>query len=397
MRLHTLDDSETRSRTVLTRIDVNSPMDPVTGRILDEHRFVHHRKTLRELEDAAVAVIAHQSRPGKSDFTTLEKHAAVLEDTIGRRVTYIPDYFGPTARKAIKDMEPGDVLLLENVRFYSEENIRTLDLDQMETSHPVRALAPLFDLYINDAFACSHRNQISMVGYPATLPAAAGRLLEREVTALDRAAPGPGTLFLLGGAKMEDSLNVAENVLAEGSTVAATGLFANLMLQANGKDLGEKSEEILRDNGGGTLLDRARKLLDDHGDSLILPVDIAISQDDDRLELFVDELPVDATISDIGLETVSRYAESIEEADAVVCNGPAGIFEDDLFAVGTNELLSAMASSSAFTVLGGGHIVTALRSAGLEHTIDHVSSGGGALLSYIAGEDLPGLSALTKK
>lgn len=395
MNLRTLGDVETASRKVLLRVDINSPIDPVTGRILDDHRFRHHRATLRELDDAALVVLAHQSRPGRDDFTTLEEHADVLERVAGRPVRYVPDYFGPTARGAVEDLEPGEILLLENVRFYSEENLRDLDRDRMGSSHPVEALAPLHDLYVNDAFACSHRNQISMVGYPAALPAAAGRLVEREVAALDRAAPGPGTLFILGGAKVEDSLRVAENVLREGSTVAATGLFANLLLKAEGHDLGDETERILRENGctDGTL-DRARDLAAAHGDALLTPRDVAVASDDERLELFVDELPTDPPLSDIGLETVSTYADRIEDADAVVCNGPAGVFENTLFAVGTEEILKVMADSDAFTVLGGGHIVTALRRAGLQDSMDHVSTGGGALLDYIAGERLPGLETI---
>lgn len=395
MNLRTLDDVETASRKVLLRVDVNSPIDPVTGRILDDHRFRHHRATLRELDDAALVVLAHQSRPGRDDFTALEEHADVLERVAGRPVRYVPDYFGPTARDAVEDLEPGDILLLENVRFYSEENLRDLDRDRMRNSHPVEALAPLHDLYVNDAFACSHRNQISMVGYPAALPAAAGRLVEREVAALDRAAPGPGTLFLLGGAKVEDSLHVAENVLREDSTVASTGLFANLMLKAEGHEPGDETERILRENGcTDETLDRARDLIENHRDRLLTPRDVAVSSDDERLELFVDELPADPALSDIGLETVSAYADRIEDADAVVCNGPAGVFENKLFSVGTEELLKVMADADAFTVLGGGHIVTALRRAGLQNAMNHVSTGGGALLTYIADEGLPGLETI---
>lgn len=395
MNLRTLDDVETASRKVLLRVDVNSPIDPATGRILDDHRFRHHRGTLRELDDAALVVLAHQSRPGRDDFTTLEEHADVLERVAGRPVRYVPDYFGPAARDAVEELEPGEILLLENVRFYSEENLRDLDRDRMGNSHPVDSLAPLHDLYVNDAFACSHRNQISMVGYPAALPAAAGRLVEREISALDRAAPGPGTLFLLGGAKVEDSLRVAENVLREGSTVAATGLFANLLLKAEGHDLGDETERILRENGcTDGALDRAQELAEAHGDALLTPRDVAVASDDERLELFVDELPTNPPLSDIGLETVSAYADRIEDADAVVCNGPAGVFENQLFAVGTEEILKVMADSDAFTVLGGGHIVTALRRAGLQDSMNHVSTGGGALLAYIAGERLPGLETI---
>jgi len=396
LNLNTLDDVQTDGKHALLRIDVNSPIDPGTGRILDKHRFNYHRETLRELEDAAVSVLAHQSRPGKDDFSNLERHADALEKEIGRPVKYVGDYFGPAAREAVENLGPGEVLLLENVRFYSEENMCSLEPGRMAESHPVRALSPLVDLYVNDAFACAHRNQISIAGFPEALPAAAGRLMEREIEALEKAAPGPGTLFLLGGAKIDDSLKAARNVLEKGSRVAATGLFANLLLQAKGVDLGEKSEEILRNNGSTGLLEEAENLLEKHGDEVLLPVDLAVEDDGERVELSVDELPSEKVLSDIGLETISRYTEAVQGSDAVVANGPSGIFEEKLFALGTNELFKSMAQSSAFTVLGGGHVVAALRRTGLDGRMDHVSSGGGALLTQVSGEKLPGLEALRK-
>lgn len=397
MNLKTLDDVETPSLRVLLRVDVNSPIDPTSGKILDTSRFSRNRETLRELEDAAVAVLAHQSRPGKDDFSTLKGHAEVLSDEIGRQVSYVQDYFGPEARRRVRGLEDGEAVLLENVRFYSEENLTDLPRKRQAKSHPVRNLAPLFDLYVNDAFACAHRNQISVTGFPGPLPAVAGRLVEREVAALDRASPAPGTLFLLGGAKMDDSLRAARNVIEKGSRVAATGLFGNLLLAADGVDLGGGSMEILGRNGLPQLLKDAKDLLEKHRDDLLLPVDVAVEGDGERVELRVGELPAERPVSDVGLETVSRFTEEIDAADAVVSNGPAGIFENELFSIGTEELLRAMADSTAFTVLGGGHLVAALRRTGLEDSIGHVSSGGGALLAYVAGDGLPGLRPLRGK
>lgn len=393
MNLRGLEDLDTGSAKVLLRIDVNSPIDPGTGRILDENRFENHRETFRELTDAAVAVLAHQSRPGRDDFSTTERHAEVLGRQIGRPVEYVGDYFGPEARRTVSEMDPGDVKFLENVRFYSEENLTDLPRERQVKSHPVRALSPLLDFYVNDAFACAHRNQISITGFPEALPSAAGRLMERELKALGRASPGPGTLFVLGGAKIEDSLEVARKVLEAGSRVAAGGLFGNLLVAAKGLDLGEKSEEVLRKNGMEGVIDRARELVEGF-EGLLTPMDFAVEEGDERMEVALSELPVDEQVYDIGLETVSLYTEEVRESDAVIFNGPVGVFEEEGFGLGTEAIIRAMADSNAYTVVGGGHIVAALRRTGLGPSMSHVSTGGGALLSYLSGDPFPGLEAL---
>jgi phosphoglycerate kinase len=393
----TLDDVTLDNKRVLLRVDFNSPMDP-SGNILDDKRIRSHLETLRALEDCRVAIIAHQSRAGKKDYTTLEAHARILTRLLRRDVSYIDDIFGSHAQNSIKSLRPGEVILLENTRFYAEENMNRSPADHAK-SHMVRKLAPLFDLFVNDAFAVSHRSHCSVVGFTEVLPSIAGILMDREITALDRGLRGNEhpTVFSLGGTKADDSIKVTQNVLSRGGAdkILTSGVVATVFMMAKGIDVGEANHKFVEDQEYLEQIPIAAKLLQEYPDKIVLPSDVALNQNGERVEVSVDKLPAPLPIADIGLETIVSYSKFLKEAKVTVLNGPTGIFEQEKFKLGTSELLKA-ATLSSYSIAGGGHSVAAIEQLDLESKFSHVSMGGGASITYLSGESLPGIEALKK-
>lgn len=393
----TLDDVTLDNKRVLLRVDFNSPMDP-SGNILDDKRIKSHLETLRALEDCRVAIIAHQSRAGKKDYTTLEAHARILTRLLRRDVSYIDDIFGSHAQNSIKSLRPGEVILLENTRFYAEENMNRSPADHAK-SHMVRKLAPLFDLFVNDAFAVSHRSHCSVVGFTEVLPSIAGVLMDKEITALDRGLRGNEhpTVFSLGGTKADDSIKVTQNVLSRGGAdkILTSGVVATVFMMAKGIDVGEANRKFVEDQEYLEQIPIAAKLLQEYPDKIVLPSDVALNQNGERVEVSVDKLPAPLPIADIGLETIVSYSKFLKEAKVTVLNGPTGIFEQEKFKLGTSELLKA-ATFSSYSIAGGGHSVAAIEQLDLESKFSHVSMGGGASITYLSGEPLPGIEALKK-
>lgn len=391
----TMDDVKLDNKRVLVRVDFNSPMDP-SGNILDDKRIKSHLDTLRNLEDCRVVLMAHQSRAGKKDYTTMEAHARSATRLLRRDVTYIDDIFGSHAREAIKSMMPGEVLLLENTRFYAEENMNRTPADHAK-SHMVKKLAPLFDLFINDAFAVSHRSHCSVVGFTEVLPSIAGLLMDREITALDRGLKGDEhpTVYSLGGTKADDSIKVMENVLRRGGAdkILTSGVVATVFMMAAGIDVGEANHKFVEDQEYLEQIPIAAKLLAKYPDKIAIPVDVALNKNGERVEVAVSAIPTDLPIADIGLETIVDYSKELRDARVTVMNGPAGIFEQEKFRLGTSELLKAAAESD-YSIAGGGHSVAAIEQLGLEPKFSHVSMGGGASITYLSGEPLPGIEAL---
>lgn len=393
----TMDDVILDNKRVLVRVDFNSPMDP-NGNILDDKRVKSHLDTLKALEGCRVVLMAHQSRAGKKDFTTMEAHARLATRLLRREVAYVDDIFGSRAREAIKALEPGEVLLLENTRFYSEENMNRPAADHAK-SHMVRKLAPLFDLFINDAFAVSHRSHCSVVGFTEVLPSVAGILMDREITALDRGLKGHEhpTVFALGGTKADDSIKVTKNVLSRGGAdeVLVSGVVATVFLMAAGADVGEVNAKFVEDQEYLDQIPVAAQLLKEYPGKIRLPVDLALNKEGERMEIAVDKMPVDLPISDIGLETIVQFSKELRDAKVTVLNGSAGIFEQEKFKLGTAEILKA-ATESGYSIAGGGHTVAAIEQLDLEPRFSHVSIGGGASITYLSGDPLPGIEALKK-
>lgn len=396
MDIGTLADAGKLKGTVLLRVDLNSPIDPSSNQILDDKRFREHLPTVQALDDARLVILTHQSRPGKKDYTTLEAHAAKFERLLGRPVTYVDDVFGRCARDAIRGAKRGDILMLENLRFAAEENL-TLKPEEAKKTILVRKLAAMADFYVNDAFGTAHRSQPSIVGLPLLLPSVAGLLMEKEVANLSRVftgAPRPVT-FVLGGTKVDDSIAVAENVLLRGTAdrVIVVGVVGNVFLLAAGYDIGRPSARLIDDLGYRGEIERARDLLKTYRDRILMPHSVAIREDGGRAEYPVDAVPEDAQVLDIGSESIDRLTEAVSASGTVVVNGPAGLFEEEQFAVGTFDLLRA-ASTVKFSVVGGGHSGAAIERLGIEDRFTHISTGGGAAIEFLTGKKMPALEAL---
>jgi len=391
----TLEDFDLRDRRVLLRLDINVPIDPRTKQILDDTRIAAAKPTLDSLTEAKVAVLSHQSRPGKDDFTSLQEHATLLQKNCSQRVRFIDDVIGPAARTAIKELRRGEVLVLDNVRFCAEEVLEEKG-EKLAKSNLVSRLAPLFDLYVNDAFAAAHRSQASLVGFPYVLPSAAGRLMERELAALKRLLKEPDRpcTYLLGGAKIEDKVPVIENILATGKAdhVLVGGNVGKVFLKASGKKLSKPEEDELAD--ASAQVQKARRILAAHKARIEMPLDFGSEQNGRRLDISTKKLLGVGRLLDIGPQTSARFADLIRASKTVVASGPMGVFEQNGFENGTRIVLETMAQSGGFTVIGGGHLAGYAGILGISDRFSHVSTAGGAMLSLLAGEELPAISAL---
>jgi phosphoglycerate kinase len=419
----TLDDTDVKGRTVLARVDINSPIDPQTGEILDDTRIRLCAPTLKELAEkgAKVVVLAHQGRPGGDDFTTLEKHAKKLAEVTGLHVNYLSDSVCPSAIRRIRLMRPGDIMLLENVRMLAEETLKLTPQEQAKT-HFVRLLTSVAHVFVNDAFGAAHRSSPSLVGLTEVLPSYAGRLMERELKALRQAVtPEKPCVYVLGGVKFDDSLKIIEHIFSKGIAdhVLTGGLVANAFLAAMGLDLGPPNIELMKTKGYEKEAERAKRLLKQYGERISVPIDLVADVAGQPQVIAVEEslagftiqeissvlegifekksgLPIDSPIYDIGPKTIEGYSRIIKEAKTVVANGPLGAFERKGFERGTFDILRAMAESQAFTIIGGGHLVAAAGAAGVSDKIKHVSTGGGATISFLAGDSLPVVEALVR-
>ena len=398
MEIGTIASLPCEDRTVLLRLDLNSPIDPGTGAILDDKRFREHLPTIRALEHAKVVILTHQSRPGKKDYTPLAAHAQKLGAMLGKPVAYVEDVFGACARDAVAGMAPGDVLMLENVRFNAEENLTVKPEDAAKTIL-VRRLAALGDFFVNDAFGTAHRSQPTVVGLPMLLRSAAGLLMEREVSQLSRVfagAPRP-VVVVLGGTKVDDSIDVARHVLGNGvaDTVVAIGVVANIFYLAQGLSIGGPSKALIEQLKYMPLVDVARELLATYGDRIVLPSTVAVRENGKRVEYPADRIPEDAQVMDAGIAAVAELSRVLSSAGTVVFNGPAGVFEDPEFALGTHELLKAAAEAD-FSVIGGGHTAAVVEKLGIDDRFTHISTGGGACIEFLTGKTLPAVAALER-
>ena len=391
---NTIDDFDVNGKTVLLRIDINSPVDPNSGIILDATRMKLHSETIKELslKGAKVVIIAHQSRPGKNDFTKLDQHAVELSRCVGLEVKYVDSLFSSRAKEAILALEPGQILLLENARFFSEEILKRSPEEQA-TSVLVRELSPVADYFVNDAFAAAHRSQASLVGFTRTLPSAAGRVMENELKTISNALDP--CVFALGGMKADDSIMVMENVLANGTAdyVLVSGLIANIVIWAAGYDIKSTNKNFIKSRGYEDMVDKCRELLQRFGEKIVYPRDVAVGVLNDRADVTIENIP-DAPIFDIGRESLIEYSQLLREAKTIFANGPAGVFENPIFSIGTQDIINAMAFSEGFTIVGGGHIAAACVSMGYGERMDHISSGGGASINMLAGKPLAAVEAL---
>lgn len=402
----TLDEAEVEGRTVLCRLDLNSPVDHGSGLLRDTTRIVRAMPTVSELSARGAKVVALTHQGGDLEYKNLVStgpHAAVMSDLLGRRVEFVDDVCGPTARARIMSLREGEIVLLENVRYLAEEltlfeTRLNLSPEEQAGTLLVRKLAPLADLYVCDAFAAAHRNQPSLVGFEQVLPSFMGRLFEEEITALTGVVENPRrpSLFVLGGAKIHDAFEIMRRVLEAGTAdeVLTGGLVGQVLLLARGVQLGRPSEEFLRRNALLDYVEAARELLSRFPERIALPVDCACAQGEERREVPVANLPVEGLLADVGGQTVAAYRERIRDAGTVFVNGPLGVFENLQTEVGTRHVFEAIASSRAFSVVGGGDSIAAAKKFDLAGKLSYVSTGGGALLQFLAGHELPVAKAL---
>ncbi|MEF8842978.1 MAG: phosphoglycerate kinase [Haloarculaceae archaeon] len=392
----TLDDLDPSGLAAGVRVDVNSPLDGDDG-LADDARLRAHLDTLDELSSrgARVAVLAHQGRPGGDDFVDLAAHAERFDELLDAPVGYCDGTFTRNAREAVGALDRGEAVVLENTRFYSEEYME-FDPEAAAETYLVRRLAPVLDVYVNDAFAAAHRSQPSLVGFPPRLPSFAGRVMERELDVLGSLGNAPRPrYYVLGGAKVEDSLDVARSVLDRGIAdgVLTTGVVGNAFLLADGVQLGAASARVVNERSTEAVR-RAGDLLDEYDALIHRPRDVAIERDGERTELDVEDLPAEAPAMDVGAKTISAYAELLDGAGTAILNGPAGVFEEETFAVGTCEIFEA-ATRAELSIVGGGDTAAALRQLGIGG-FTHVSTGGGACLRMLTGDPLPAVDALER-
>jgi len=394
-RFLTLGDVKTSGKTVFVRVDMNSPLDPSGKKILDDTRIKMTHDTLERLKDAKVVVGSHQGRPGDEDFTSLEPHSQLLQKYLSQKVKFVDDVIGPEARRQIKNLKVGEILLLDNLRLCSEENILASP-EVLGRTIMVRRLAELVDLYVNDAFATAHRLQASIVGLPQVVPAVAGELMAKELNALKQAyyEPRKPSVYIIGGAKAEDKLPIVENILRTGKAdkVLVGGVVANIFLRASGIDFGETENRRLEKSPA--LLDKAKTILSKYKERVVLPKDLAVLHDGKRMDVLVVKGIGGEPVRDIGKETSNEYAEIVKNSKTAVSSGPLGVFEEKGFDVGSRTVLQAMAEADGFTVVGGGHMGSYASMLGLDKQLSHVSTAGGAMLAFLSGEELPGVKAL---
>ncbi len=390
MRKQSVRDVDVHGKRVLVRVDFNVPL--ADGRVADDTRIRAALPTIRYLLDhnARVILCSHLGRPKGvvRPELSLAPVARRLEELLGRPVRHLNDCVGPEVEAAVEAMEPGDVVLLENLRFHPEETANAPAF--------AAALARLAELFVNDAFGTVHRAHASTVGVAQHLPAVAGFLMERELEFLGRALENPEHPFvaILGGAKISDKIGVVENLLGRVDALLVGGGMANTFLRAQGYPVGDSLVEDEKLNVARDLLARA-------GDKLILPVD-AVVADDFRADARRQVVPVEAVpdgwrIMDIGPRTVGLFKDRLAGARTVVWNGPLGVLEFRPFAEGTMALARALAELDATTIIGGGDSAAAVRQAGVADRVTHVSTGGGASLEFLEGRTLPGVAALLDK
>lgn len=395
-----MDNFDFENKTVLVRVDFNSPIDPKTGKILKNVRIrMHGETTIKELAErgSKVVVLAHQGRPGEPDFIPLEQHAKVLSGILGRPVRYVDDLFGEKAKSAIREMKSGEILVLQNVRTYAKERKKGTPEEQAKTEF-VQSLAPLADIFVSDAFAAAHRTDVSIIGFTPVLPSVAGRIMEKELEALGKALESPEKpcVYILGGAKADDALRISKYVLDNtiADYILTGGVAGHLFLVAKGIDLGRLNFEFLQKKKLVTFIQGIRELIREYPEKIKTATDLAIDVDGKRREISVEELPTSYSICDIGTKTIQQYTEIIEKAKSIVVSGPVGIFENEEFAKGTRMILEAVANSKAFSLVGGGHTVAATEQLALEQKMSYISTAGGALIEFLMGEELPGIVAL---
>lgn len=395
--MQTLDTYNFTGKTAFVRVDMNCPVDEKTLAVEKSGRIAGHAATIAELSEkgAKVVVLAHQGRKGDYDCISLSQHSFFLGDETKKPVKFVDDVCGAKAKAAIKALHNGEILLLDNVRFLDDET-KYKTTGENEKAAIVRELTPLCDVFVLDAFSASHRAQASIVGFHKK-PVVAGRVMQRELEALGKLKnPARPAVFIFGGAKPDDSIGILSQWLEEGKADYALtcGVLGELFILASGRELG-KTLEFFKENKVTEYLPAAKELLAKYKGKILFPEDVAVDAGGKRKELAIDLLPSNEMICDIGKATTARYCKLLSGAATVMVNGPAGMYEKKEFEYGTKTLLKAIEKSGSFSVMGGGHTLSALDRFKIDKKkLGYVSLAGKALIEYLAGEELPGVKIL---
>ena len=388
-------DAAVSGKKVLLRCDFNVPQDKETGKITSDKRIVAAIPTIKYLLDNGAAVIAcsHLGKP-KGEWKTkltLAPVAERLSELLGQKVIFASDIIGEDAKAKAAELKPGEIMLLENLRFDIREEKNGADF--------AKALADMAEIYVSDAFGTVHRAHASTAGVAAYLPAYAGLLVEKELSVMGKALDDPKRPFVavLGGAKVSDKIGVINNLLEKADSIIIGGGMAYTFIKAMGYEIGNSLLEEDKLDYALEMIEKAKK----NGVDLLLPVDTAVGNefkaDCDFEVVDIKEMPAGWMGMDIGPKTVELFSDAIKNAETVVWNGPMGVFEFEAFAKGTKAMAKAMAESGAITIVGGGDSAAAVEKLGFADKMTHISTGGGASLEFLEGLELPGVASLLDK
>ncbi|KHE72437.1 phosphoglycerate kinase [Halobacillus sp. BBL2006] len=393
MNKKTIRDVEVKGQTVFCRVDFNVPMSG--EEVTDDTRIKAALPTIKHLtgNGAKVILASHLGRP-KGEVVQelrLDPVANRLSDLLGQIVTKTDEVYGDEVNKALSEMENGDVLLIENVRFHPGEEKNDPEL--------AKAFADMADLYVNDAFGAAHRAHASTAGVAEHLPAVAGFLMEKEINVLSQALSNPERPFtaIIGGAKVKDKIGVIDNLIDKVDHLIIGGGLAYTFVKAQGHEIGKS----LLEEDKIDLAKEYMKKAEEKGVQLHMPNDVIVADDfsdsANTKEVAIDSIPADWEALDIGTKTREKYAEIIKDSKLVIWNGPMGVFELETFANGTKAVANALAETEGYTVIGGGDSAAAVEKFGYANDMDHVSTGGGASLEFMEGKELPGVALLNDK
>ena len=395
MSKKTMQDVALAGKRVLIRVDFNVPRSKTTGEITNDVRIQAGVPTIKYLveQGAKVIIMTHMGRPKGEvkEELRLDKVAERLSQLVGLPVKKLNQTVGPDVEAAVAAMQNGDIVMLENVRFLPGETENDPELSKQ--------LAALGDVFVNDAFGTAHRAHCSTEGVGHILPGVMGFLMDKEITVLGKALEEAEHPFvaIVGGSKISDKIGVVQNLLEKVDCLMIGGGMANTFLKAKGYEMGTSLVENDKTALALEIMDHAEKL----GKKLLIPVDLTVAAGIDQPEtaqtVTVDQVPADRMALDIGPETVKLYQQAVTDAKTVIWNGPMGVFEVDAFAVGTGAVAQAVASSGAYSIVGGGDSVASIEKAGLNDKINHISTGGGASLDFLEGKKLPGIEVLLDK
>ena len=395
MNKMTIRDIEVTGKKVLVRVDFNVPVDPKTGAIVDDSRIRAALPTIKYLieRNARVILISHLGRPRGEvvDELRLTPVAQRLSQILGHQVGVAVNCIGPEVEKSVDTLVAGDVLLLENLRFHSDEETGSAEF--------ARALARLGDIFVNDAFGTSHRAHASIAGMGQYLPAVAGLLLEKEINTLSGLLEHPAHPFtsIFGGAKVSDKVGMLKNIMGKVDCLLIGGGMAATFLKARSCEVGTSLIEADCVDTAAELIEEAER----SGARLVLPVDVVVTgelEDDSGWDVVsIDAIPPDKKIVDIGPKTIENFRRELKDSRTVFWNGPMGVEEIPQFAAGTQALARLLSELNGTTIVGGGSTAEVVDALGLSDRVTFISTGGGASLKFLGGEELPGVVALRDK